>query len=258
MQFKAKKSLGQHFLFHKDLCSQIVASSAPIAGKVVVEVGPGYGTLSQAILAKNPSAFFMIEKDAKLAALLKDKYCSFPNATVIHADALRVDLMSLTHENIVIISNLPYNIGTQLVCNWLGSLSGRIEHMTLMLQKEVVSRICGTPGSANYGRLSLFCQLLADCVKDFDVPAHYFTPPPQVMSAILQITPKNQSVDTQVLANFEKIIKAAFIARRKIIKSSLRDFFTAPELERLGIDPTIRPQDLWAEQFWLLAQNIAQ
>lgn len=252
MKISAKKSLGQHFLFDKDICNAIVLSAGSIKGKVVVEIGPGHGDLTDAILTQIPERLVLIEKDNTLAAKLKDKYQSYPNVEVIHNDALKVDLTALGAK-ICIIANLPYNIGTKLVCNWLCYCADIIEHMTLMLQKEVVDRICAPKNTKDYGRLSILCQLLADCGKSFDVDPKFFTPPPKVTSSIVQIRPLKRQIEPIMLKLFEKIACVAFSARRKMLRKGLKAFLSEDDFNIIKILPTDRPENLAPDEFLRIA-----
>jgi 16S rRNA (adenine1518-N6/adenine1519-N6)-dimethyltransferase len=256
MQVKAKKSLGQHFLFDQNICSAIVASSVPITDKIVVEVGPGYGTLTRAILEKNPRHLFLIEKDTQLVERLRELYRDASNVTIIESDALKVNLRGLTDQQIVVISNLPYNVGTELLCDWLCHVRAQIEHLTLMLQKEVVDRICATSRAKDYGRLSILCQFLATCNKSFDVGPEHFTPPPKVTSAILQVAPLNVEFDLKTFKIFQNVLRAAFSSRRKMIKSALKSFLSAEDFVTLNLLNTVRPEELIVDDFWRIADLV--
>jgi 16S rRNA (adenine1518-N6/adenine1519-N6)-dimethyltransferase len=256
MKIKAKKSLGQHFLFDKNICSAIVSSSIPINNKMIVEVGPGYGTLTEAILKQNPKHLFLIEKDSKLAEHLGQKYAGINNVTVIEQDALKVNLNNLCDDKIIIIANLPYNVGTELLCNWLCYLRPKIEHLTLMLQKEVVERICAEPRTKNYGRLSILCQFLAKVTKDFDVEAAAFTPPPKVESSIVQISPLELELNKDEFKLFQQVIRTAFSAKRKMIKTALKSFLSSTDFISLKIDDNKRPEELDVNNFWQITKYI--
>mgnify|MGYP006288828933 CR=1 FL=1 len=257
-QVKAKKSLGQHFLFDEHLCQEIVASSALISNKVVVEVGPGHGSLTDAILSKNPKQLFLIEKDAELISSLHRKYQHHSHVKIIEQDALKCNLASLTDQPIIIIANLPYNAGTQMLCNWLVHNCKQLDHLTLMFQKEVIDRICAVPGCKDYGRLSVLCQSLAQCSKSFDVEARHFTPPPKVTSAIVQIQPIQPTLPVELVQALEKVTASAFSCRRKILKTNLKNLFSAQELIALGALPTQRAEELNIDTFLRLANALTQ
>jgi 16S rRNA (adenine1518-N6/adenine1519-N6)-dimethyltransferase len=256
MKVQAKKSLGQHFLFDQNICAAIVSSCIPIAGEVVVEVGPGHGSLTKAILQKEPKQLFLIEKDHLLAEKLKEQYSHSKQVTVIEGDAMKVNMRTLTDEQFIIISNLPYNVGTQLLCDWLCYSRDAIKHMTLMLQKEVIDRICALTRTKDYGRLSILCQLLADCQKSFDVGPQYFTPPPKVTSSIVQISPIQREFAKEEFKIFQNVLRSAFSSRRKMLKSALKDFLKEDDFLKLNIAPSLRPEELSVEEFWSIAHEI--
>ena len=253
MKIKANKALGQHFLFSREICDSIVSSAPRIQGAVVIEIGPGHGSLTSAILQQQPKHLFMIEKDKLLAVKLKAMYQDRDDVSVICADALKINIAQLSSQKVIIISNLPYNIGTELLCDWLCHASDRISHMTLMLQKELVERVCALKTSPNYGRLSVLCQLLAKCSKSFDVDAKLFTPPPKVTSSILQIEPLDLHLDQELFKLFQQILRIAFSARRKMLRKALGDFFNEDDFYSLNIPATLRPQDLSSADFWRIA-----
>jgi 16S rRNA (adenine1518-N6/adenine1519-N6)-dimethyltransferase len=254
---KAKKSLGQHFLCDKNVCSSIISSSVAIVDKVVVEIGPGYGALTSEILAKNPKHLFLIEKDHDLSARLRGAYEANSQVTLIEGDALSISLSSLTDEKVVIISNLPFNVGTKLLQNWLCNERHQICHLTLMMQKEVASRVCAPTGDQDYGRLSILCQYLAEVEKSFDVPKEAFLPQPKVTSSILQITPSAKIVNPQEFDLLQKILLAAFSLKRKIIKTSLRSFLSEEDLLKIGISSLQIPRKLTIEDFLKIVRFIS-
>ncbi len=164
-----QKKLGQNFIFDSSLCDKIALSvQGGVEGRHVLEIGPGPGGLTRSILALNPAKLTVIEKDSRCISLLQDIQKIYPNLEIISDDALKVDISNITDGRITIISNLPYNVGTVLLFQWLEHLE-RIESMTLMLQKEVVERICAKPSTKAYGKLSVMCQICADVRKEFDV-----------------------------------------------------------------------------------------
>jgi 16S rRNA (adenine1518-N6/adenine1519-N6)-dimethyltransferase len=246
---KAKKSLGQHFLCDRNICSSIINSSIAIHQKVVVEIGPGYGALTSEILAKNPKHLFLIEKDRDLAARLRLLHANNTQVTLIQGDALCVSLSSLSDEKVVIISNLPFNIGTKLLKNWLCNEREQIYHLTLMMQKEVADRVCAPVGDKDYGRLSILCQFLAKTEKSFDVPKEAFLPQPKVISSILQITPFTKTVNLEEFNLLQEILRAAFSLKRKAIKTSLKAFLSSQDFLTIGIACSEIPRKLTIEDF---------
>lgn len=249
---KAKKSLGQHFLQDEHICDDIVASSCNITGKTVIEVGPGYGALTDSILKKNPARLILVEKDKMLAAYLLTKYRDVDNVTLLQEDALRVRIPDLVNEKCIIISNLPYNIASKLICMWLApSVKKHVEHLTLMMQKEVVERICAEPNNKDYGRLSIFCQIAADVTKSFDVPKEAFKPMPKITSAIFQAKPNSSEIAPEVFKKFEQILRMCFSKRRKMLKSILD--LSEEDFQNLSISPSQRPETLIPKDFLNIA-----
>ena len=248
-----QKKLGQNFIFDLTLCDRIVRTIPSIAGKEVLEIGPGPGGLTRAILAQNPSKLTVIEKDPRCLDLLLDLKKHYPNLEIISADALKIKISDLTNSKLCIISNLPYNIGTELVFRWL-EYPELIESMTLMLQKEVVDRICSKIALKSYGKLSIMCQVLAEVRKEFDVLPAAFYPPPKVHSAIVNLFPK-QSLDITMVAKLRELTHTAFMFRRKMLKKALP---IVPEelFKELGIDPQSRPEELPPETYVALAKRL--
>lgn len=248
-----QKKLGQNFIFDTSLCDKIVRTIPPIKDKIVLEIGPGPGGLTRSILSQNPKRLIVIEKDPRCLDLLLDLQKYYPNLEIISDDALKIKLSDITNSKLVIISNLPYNIGTELVFRWL-EYPGLIESMTLMLQKEVVDRICAKVSTKAYGKLSIMCQVLAEVRKEFDVSPQAFYPPPKVHSAIVNIMPK-VSVNFEMIKKLKELTHTAFMFRRKMIKKALS---IVPEgiFEEMGIDPKVRPEDLSIETYVALASRL--
>lgn len=248
------KKLGQNFLFDLSLCDKIARTSGNIKDKIVLEVGPGPAGLSRAILACGPAKLFVIEKDQRCIALLEEIKTYFPQLEIMNADALNVKLSVIVENKITIVANLPYNIGTELLFRWLDEIE-YIESITIMLQKEVVDRICANPGSKTYGKLSIMCQLICDVEKEFDVSPAAFYPPPKVTSSIVRIVPKNLQPTQLIIDAVRKITSQAFNQRRKMLKSSLKGI--SPDIEdilvRCGIDPQDRAENLSVDDFVRIA-----
>lgn len=261
------KKLGQNFLFDLSLCDRIVKSAGNIKNKMVLEIGPGPAGLSRAILACAPTKLFTIEKDTRCIALLQNVKEHFPQLEIINQDALKISLSSLTHlsDPLTIIANLPYNIGTELLSRWLKELE-YIESITIMLQKEVVDRICAKPGSKTYGKLSIMCQILGNVEKKFDISPEAFFPPPKVTSSIVRIVPKKEQYSRNIIDNVDKITSLAFNQRRKMLKSSLKNLGMLIDsnssitvdniLESCSIDPTARAENLTIEDYVRLACHL--
>lgn len=254
-----QKKLGQNFIFDSSLCDKIVRTALPSAyGKDILEIGPGPGGLTRSILAQNPRRLIVIEKDPRCLDLLLDLQKYYPNLEIISGDALEIDFKNLAIEKaidkIVIISNLPYNVGTELLFRWL-EYPEIVESMTLMLQKEVVERICAHHSCKAYGKLSVICQLLADVRKEFDVSPKAFYPPPKVHSSIINIIPKNILHDKKVVEKVREITHTAFMFRRKMLKKALS---AIPEqiFLNLNIDNNARPENLSPDQYLALAREL--
>jgi 16S rRNA (adenine1518-N6/adenine1519-N6)-dimethyltransferase len=234
MTFLHKKSLGQHFLKDDQVIDMIIQSCEPL-GEWVLEIGPGPLTLTKPLLQKVSQGVIVIEKDDRF-----QKSYEIPGLFPIFCDASSIRIKDIKKQfningKIKIVSNLPYNIGTRLLLNWLNELD-EIESMVLMFQKEVVDRIVAKPGTSDYGRLSVVCGYLCDCIKLFDVKAESFSPPPNVDSSVVKIIPKiNCSRD--ILKDLQRITQTLFAKRRKMIRTSSLDF---PD----DIDISKRPQDL--------------
>ncbi len=253
--FQAKKSLGQHFLSDPNIVKKIANAAEITANDVVLEVGPGPGGLTRALMASPLKKLIVIEKDAQFIESLQVIAERDPSRMeIIHGDALNISLESLGHGPLKIVANLPYNVGTPLVLNWLQEKEF-LTQMTVMLQKEVIDRITARPSHKVYGRLSIIIQFLADAKKLFDVPPHAFRPPPKVMSSVINIAPLSQPRYATDIETLEKITALAFNQRRKMLRSSLKDLNLDWEMlkETAGILDTHRPENLTVQQFCVLA-----
>jgi 16S rRNA (adenine1518-N6/adenine1519-N6)-dimethyltransferase len=252
LHLRADKRLGQHFLTDPQLLAKIVRAAGPLDHAHVLEVGPGPGGLTQAIIQAAPSHFTAIELDSRFVPHLTSMLPA--GFHIIQGDAMRIPLASLLPSPVTIVANLPYNIGTALICQWLLEQSSWTS-MVVMLQKEVIDRMVATCG-AEYGRLSVLIQWLCTVEKLFEVPAGAFTPPPKVTSAVVRITPKN-SVATADIEAMSRLTQAAFSQRRKTLRNSLKAIWPNAEqiLESLAIAPTLRPEQLAVDDFVRLMQR---
>jgi 16S rRNA (adenine1518-N6/adenine1519-N6)-dimethyltransferase len=258
----AKKALGQNFLFDLNLTRRIARAAGDLRNVTVVEVGPGPGGLTRALLAEGAGHVIAIERDARALPALAEIAAHYPGRlTVVEGDALAVDWAKLAPAPLRIVANLPYNVGTPLLVGWLTAKTWPpfYDSLTLMFQKEVAQRIVAAPGSADYGRLSVLCQWRATARKLFDVNRSAFTPPPKVTSSIVQLTPIASPALVCDVAALERVTAAAFGQRRKMLRSSLRGCFDQPEavLEALGLDATQRAEELPVAAFVRLAQKLA-
>lgn len=252
----ARKALGQHFLLDLNLTRRIVREAGDLAGVAVVEVGPGPGGLTRALVESAAREVAAVERDPRFAAALADVVqASAGRLRLVQADALEVDPVDLVAAPRAVIANLPYNVGTPLLIGWLKRI-GEYRSLTLMFQKEVADRIVARPRTADYGRLAVMCQWLADCRILFDVPARAFTPPPRVDSAIAHLTPRARPADDPPFQAMEALVAAAFGQRRKMLRASLKALLGAPEplLESVGIAPTSRAEEVDVAGFVALAR----
>ena len=253
----ASKALGQNFLFDGQLLARIAAVPGGLTGEEVLEVGPGPGGLTRALLAAG-ARVTAIERDRRCIPALSELATAFPGMlTVIEGDALAIDAPSLFAGHPHIVSNLPYNVGTALLVGWLTSAwPPWWRSLTLMFQKEVAERIVAVPGSDHYGRLAVLAQWRSSARIAMPVHRSAFTPPPKVMSAVVNIVPSAAPGDVDVRM-LERVTAAAFGQRRKMLRQSLKSISGGLDaLDRLGIDPTRRAETLTVEEFVALARAI--
>ena len=252
MDMRARKSLGQNFLFDLNLTRKIARSAGPLTG-TTIEIGPGPGGLTRALLLEHAAHVIAIEKDRRASAVLSSlSVAAGDRLTLIEADALTSPIWELGTAPRRIIANLPYNIATTLLIQWLAHASC-FDSMTLMFQREVAERITARPGEAAYGRLSVLTRWLADAEILFDVPASAFVPPPKIISSIVQIVPLAQPRYPCSQHALEFITHTAFGQRRKMLRSSLKKINGDQLLAEAGIAPESRPQDIDIEKFCKLA-----
>lgn len=254
-EFKTpRKRFGQNFLHDQNIINKIVNAIAPRADDHIIEIGPGRGALTLPIL-EVVNHLDVIEIDRDLVQWWQAKQIN--NLTIHAVDALEANLCSLAAgDKLRVIGNLPYNISTPLLFHLFKHLDC-ISDMHFMLQKEVVDRMVCKPGSKTYGRLSVMTQFYCQAQLLFNVSRHAFNPPPKVESAIVQLVPRqqNESVDSTLLA---QVVQQAFSQRRKTLRNSLKDWFSAEQLQGLDIDPTARPETLDLEAFIRLARLASQ
>jgi 16S rRNA (adenine1518-N6/adenine1519-N6)-dimethyltransferase len=254
-----RKRFGQNFLHDHNIIANILASLQIKSGDHWVEIGPGLGALTAPLLAKNIT-LDVVELDRDLVSHLRNKYKDTPNLTIHSADALKFDFSKLAQpsEKLHVVGNLPYNISTPLLFHLLET-TDCIADMHFMLQKEVVDRICAVPGSKKYGRLSVMMQYhcAAECL--FDVYPESFDPPPQVMSAILRLTPHTMPpVVVKDKALFKKVVTQAFSQRRKTLRNSLKTLISEDSFLSLGIDPNARAETISLLDFANLSDGLTQ
>lgn len=255
---RAKKSLGQHFLCDMTLLRRIVDAAGDLSDCAVFEIGPGPGGLTRALAESDAKRVFAIEMDPRFFPALEEvAAASAGKVSLIAGDALKVSLLALAPAPRAVVSNLPYNVGTELLLGWLKEAT-EYKSLTLMFQSEVVDRLCAEPGSKAYGRLSVIAQFCCDVRRVMDVPASVFTPPPKVSSAIARLTPRKGRPPDIDVSMLEKVTACAFGQRRKMLRSSLKPLGGEALLTRAGIDPTLRAETLTLTQFETLARLAAQ
>jgi 16S rRNA (adenine1518-N6/adenine1519-N6)-dimethyltransferase len=251
----ARKRFGQHFLLDLNLTRRIARAAQPIDEGTVIEIGPGPGGLTRALLLEGAANVVAIEVDPRaLGALAELQAASGGRLQVIEADALTIDPASLGPAPRRIVANLPYNISTPLLVRWLQQADA-IADMVLMFQKEVVDRLVAVPRTKDYGRLSVLAQHVCEIRRLFDIPASAFVPPPKVTSSVARLTPRPATQRLADLAPLEKVTAAAFGQRRKMLRGSLGSLFAdpVPVLQGLGLSPTARAEELSVADFVRLA-----
>ena len=254
----ASKALGQNFLFDAQLLDRIAAVPGNLSGRAVLEIGPGPGGLTRALL-KAGARVTAIEMDKRCLPALAELGEAYPGKLrVIEGDALKLDHNALIGEPYAVVANLPYNVGTALFTRWLSGQGWPPQwtSLTLMFQLEVAQRIVAEPGSGAYGRLAVLAQWRSAARLAMKVHRSAFTPPPKVMSAIVHITPAEmpEGVSSRTL---ERLTEAAFGQRRKMLRQSLKGVPGALNaLESLGIDQQRRAETLSVDEFVKLARAV--
>lgn len=252
-QLHARKSLGQHFLLDPLINQQIIALAGNLDGRNVVEVGPGPGGLTRALLESPAQQIIGVEVDQRALLILKELQNYYPDRfTIVEHDASKLDLTTLCSTPRQIIANLPYNIGTHLFLGWLRQIQAW-ERLTLMFQLEVAERICAQPNTEFYGRLSVIAQWVANCSIVKRIPPGAFSPPPKVYSAVISVIPHQQQPSAIMFKAMEKITAAAFGQRRKMLRSALKNIGGRNLLDQANIDGERRAETLTIAEFDQLA-----
>ncbi|CAN7170268.1 16S rRNA (adenine(1518)-N(6)/adenine(1519)-N(6))-dimethyltransferaseRsmA [Rhizobium sp. LjRoot98] len=252
----AKKALGQNFLLDLNLTQKIARTAGPLEGVTVIEVGPGPGGLTRAILSLGAKKVIAIERDSRCLPALAEISDFYPGRLeVVEGDALKTRFEELVTEGPVkIIANLPYNVGTQLLVNWLlpKVWPPFYQSMTLMFQREVGLRIVAEADDDHYGRLGVLCGWRTNARMAFDVPPQAFSPPPKVTSSVVHLEPLENPIPCSAEA-LEKVTMAAFGQRRKMLRQSVKSIGGEALLAKAEIDPKRRAETLSVEEFCRLA-----
>ncbi len=253
-----KKSLGQNFLIDKNIIAKIVKAGNIDKDTVVLEIGAGYGNLTEEIISHNPKKIFVVEKDNKLASFLLEKYKKYKNVKVINQDILDIIKKENSEKNVTVFGNLPYNISTQILSNlitlkkwppWYTSL-------TLMFQKEVANRIIAREKTKDFGRLAILANWRLEVNKNFNISKNSFFPKPKIDSTLLSFKPKkNNKFNLQNPKNLEEVTRILFSNRRKMINKNYNILFKNNQIvaEKLKINLKKRPEELKLETFYKMA-----
>ena len=260
-ELQARKALGQNFLLDLNLTAKIARQAGDLSACDVLEVGPGPGGLTRGLLAEGARRVIAVEKDARCLPALAEIAAAYPGRLeVVHGDALALDLAGRFRLPVRIVSNLPYNVGTELLTRWLDPPAWPPfwQSLTLMFQREVAERIVARPGTKAYGRLAVLAAWRTDARIVMELPPEAFTPPPKVRSAVVHLVALPEPrypAEPQVLG---RVVAAAFNQRRKMLRAALRGL--APDIEdrlrAVGIEPTRRAEELPLEAFCALAREL--
>jgi 16S rRNA (adenine1518-N6/adenine1519-N6)-dimethyltransferase len=254
----AKRSLGQNFILDLNVTRRIARAAGPLDAGTIIEVGPGPGGLTRALLEEGAAHVVAIERDRRCLAALAELAAAFPGKLeLVEGDALKLDPAALTPPPRRIVANLPYNIATALLLRWLDRI-GDYQSLTLMFQREVAERLVATPRSPAYGRLSVIVQWLTEPKILFDLPPRAFVPSPKVTSSVVSLTPRATSLAPAEKGALERVTAAAFGQRRKMLRSSLRTLGVPvePLFASTGISPTARAEELAVADFCALARAL--
>ena len=256
MYIKAKKSLGQNFLIDREVLEQI-SSTVDIAGKEVLEIGPGSGNLTTYLLKQSPKKIYAVEKDDDLVLLLKDKFNK--EIEIINDDILKVSEDKISDKRLIVFGNLPYNISTEILSKWINNMSTNpwFESLVLMFQKEVAERIIAKSNTSKYGRLSILSNWKMNIKKIIDIKPQSFSPRPKIDSSLLLFTPKEKFFELKNAKNLEMVTRIFFSQRRKMLKKPFNQVFNnAKEVsEKFNIDLNLRPQNLEPEIYFRLVKE---
>jgi 16S rRNA (adenine1518-N6/adenine1519-N6)-dimethyltransferase len=258
---RAKKSLGQNFILDLNLTRRIARAAGPLDGRTVLEVGPGPGGLTRALLLEGAARVIAIERDARCRPALEAIAAHYPGRLDLHfEDALEADFASLVAARdgkAIIAANLPYGVATLLLVGWLETEPWPpwFDRMVLMFQKEVAERIVAEPGTKAYGRLAVIAQWRTKARIVLTLPREAFTPPPKVASAVVELVPRSDPTPAASARVLGRVTAAAFGQRRKMLRASLKQLVSEPEalLAAAGISGELRAEDLSVKDFARLA-----
>lgn len=254
---KARKRFGQNFLHDQYVIGKIIKAINPKETDALVEIGPGMGAITEPIL-EACGKLDVVELDRDLIPILRTKFFNFPNFRIHEGDALKFDFRTLLEpgQRLRIVGNLPYNISTPLIFHFLAHHE-IVQDMHFMLQKEVVERLAAAPGSGDYGRLSIMAQYYCKVEPLFIVGPGSFNPPPKVDSAIVRLLPyevlPHPAKDVKML---ERVVREAFNMRRKTIRNTLKNLMNADQIEALGLDTNLRPENLSLQDYVRIADSL--
>ena len=254
---KAKKSLGQNFLIDEAVIEKIVSTTS-ITNKNIIEIGPGTGNLTRAILKKKPKKIFVVEKDNELSILLKEKFTD--QVIIINEDILKFEEKKLYDEKLIVFGNLPYNISTEILCKWIINLNDRnfwFDELILMFQKEVAERIIAKFNTSNYGRLTILANWKLNIKKICDIYPDSFSPKPKIDSTLLHFTPKKDFIEFKDPKNLETLTRVFFSQRRKMLKKPFKLIFNNYNdiSNKLNINLNLRPQNLDLNTYYNLTKE---
>jgi 16S rRNA (adenine1518-N6/adenine1519-N6)-dimethyltransferase len=260
----ARKSLGQHFILDLNLTRRMARAAGPLDGRTVVEVGPGPGGLTRALLLEGAERVVAVERDERCLPALQAIAARYPGRLDVHVgDALAADWRTLvagSAGNAVVVANLPYNVGTLLLAGWLETEPWPpwFQRMVLMFQREVAERVVAQPGTKAYGRLSVLAQWRTRTRLLFTLKPEAFTPPPAVASAVVELVPLERPQPECKAATLSSLTTAAFGQRRKMLRQSLKPLLADPEplLAAVGLAPTLRGEVLTVHDFARLAYTL--
>ncbi len=253
----ARKSLGQHFLLDLNLTGRIARAAGDLASGTTIEVGPGPGGLTRALLAAGAGRVIAIERDVRCLEALAEIAAAYPGRLeIVEGDALETDAAMLGAAPRRIVANLPYNVGTPLLIGWLRQAEA-FESLTLMFQKEVADRLAAAPRDDAYGRLSVIAQWRCKVKPQFNVAREAFVPPPNVASTVVRLEPYAEPLAPARMATLERVTAAAFGQRRKMLRSSLKSLGDAQALlDAAGLDGTMRAEEVDIAGFCAVARAV--